>query len=102
MAESAAKPLDKDLKSGAQIQETKLDALAVKDTSEKSPTKLEGNINSTRRLIAYSDLTLSVRNATVDKTELIYLVETSVLYTADPGKVINTNNNNAENTINYF
>ena len=90
------------MKSGAQIQETKLDAFAVENTSEKSPSKLEGNINSTRRLIAYSDLTLSVRNATVDKTELIYLVETSVLYTADPGKDINTNNNNAENTINYF
>ena len=90
------------MNTGDQIQETELDALAVNVATEKSPTKLEGNINSTRRLIAYSDLTLSVRNATVDKTELIYLVETSVLYTTDPGKDINTNNNNAENTINYF
>ena len=87
------------MNTGDQVQETKLDALVVENTSEKSPTKLEGNINSTRRLVAYSDLTFSVTNATVDETELIYSVETHLLYTADPGQVVNTSNNNAENTI---
>ena len=53
-------------------------------------------------MIAYSDLTLSDSITTVDTTELIFIDETSSIYTADPGKDTKDCNNNADNTINYF
>ena len=50
-------------------------------------------------LVAYSDLTFLVANATDSNTELIYLVPTHLLNTDIPGHVVNTSNKTVENTI---
>ena len=47
-------------------------------------------------------MTLTGIVTTVDETELIFIHETSTLYTANPGKDTKDYNNSVGNTINYF
>ena len=50
-------------------------------------------------MVAYSDLTFLVANATDSNTELIYLVPTHLLNTKFPGHVVNSSNKTVKNTI---